>query len=175
MRISTKKLTTCAIFAAIICVVTTFVAVPAPAIGNINLGDLFILCSAWILGPVYGAIASGLGASLADLFSGFAIYAPATFFIKALMVVACYFVFSTLSKLIKLEFASRLISAFCAELIMILGYFAYESVIYGFSASIASVPFNSIQAVICTFLGTFVGQLAMKNATVKQFSKEMLK
>jgi len=116
----TKKLTICGIFAAIICVVTTFVAVPAPAIGNINLGDIFILCSAWLLGPL-GALASGIGASLADLFSGFAIYAPATLVIKALMALACYYLFVVLEKTIKNQIFARILSASVAELIMVLG------------------------------------------------------
>ncbi len=175
MKNQTKKLTTCAIFAAIICVVTTFVAVPAPAIGNINLGDIFILCAAWLLGPIYGAIAAGLGASLADLFSGFAIYAPATLIIKALMAVACYYIFVALSKTTRLEILPRAISAVCAELIMVFGYFVYESFIYDVTAATAAIAFNLIQGSICMVVGTAVCILLFKNSTVKSFSHEFVK
>ncbi len=171
MKVQTKKLTTAAIFTAIICVVTTFVAIPAPAIGNINLGDIFILCAAWLLGPVYGALAAGLGACLADLFSGYAIYAPATFIIKALMAICCYFLFAAVSRLIRKHFFARLLSAFCAELVMVFGYFAYECIIYSPNAAIASVPFNLFQGSICLVIGTVVGQLLFKSSTVKSFSK----
>ncbi len=173
MKKHTKKITTCAVFAAIICVVTTFVAVPAPAIGNINLGDIFILCSAWILGP-WGALASGVGAGLADLFSGFAIYAPATFVIKALMALACYYLFVFLDKTIKNQFLARGLSAIIAEAIMVLGYFAYESIIYGVTAAVASIPFNLIQGSACMVIGTATCLLLFKNSTVCKFSKEFI-
>lgn len=173
MKNHTKKLTICGIFAAIICVVTTFVAVPAPAIGNINLGDIFILCSAWLLGPL-GALASGIGASLADLFSGFAIYAPATLVIKALMALACYYLFVVLEKTIKNQIFARILSASVAELIMVLGYFAYESIIYGFTAAVASIPFNLIQGSICMVIGTVCCFFLFKNSTVQKFAKQFI-
>ena len=173
MKKQTKKLTTCAIFAAIICVVTTFVAVPAPAIGNINLGDIFILCSAWLLGPL-GAVASGLGACLADLFSGFAIYAPATLVIKALMALACYYLFVLFEKAIKIQTVARVLSAIIAEAVMVLGYFAYESIIYGVTAAVASIPFNLIQGSICMVIGTVSCVLLFRNSTVQSFNKQFI-
>lgn len=173
MKNNTKKLTTCAIFAAIICVVTTFVAVPAPAIGNVNLGDIFILCSAWLLGPL-GALSAGIGACLADLFSGFAIYAPATLIIKALMALVCYYSYISFAKITRLNFISRLISAILAEGVMVLGYFLYETVIYGFTAALASVPFNLIQGSVCLIIGTACCFLLFKNSTVQKFSKEFI-
>lgn len=174
MKIHTKKLTTTAIFAAIICVVTTFVAVPAPAIGNINLGDIFILCSAWLLGP-YGALASGIGACLADLFSGFAIYAPATFVIKLLMALVCYYSFKVLSKTSNLQIFSRAISAIFAELVMVFGYFAYECFIYDITLAASAIPFNIIQGSICSVIGTIVCSLLFKNSTIKSFSVNFAK
>lgn len=174
MKTNTKRLTTCAIFAAIICVVTTFVAVPAPAIGNVNLGDIFILCAAWLLGPL-GAAAAGIGACLADLFSGFAIYAPATLVIKALMALVCYYTFVCVEKVTKYQIVSRLISAILAEGVMVLGYFVYESFIYGVAAAFASVPFNLIQGSICLVVGTVCCLLLFKNSTVQRFSKELVK
>ena len=174
MKNHTKKLTTCGIFAAIICVVTTFVAVPAPAIGNVNLGDIFILCSAWLLGP-FGALASGIGASLADLFSGFAIYAPATLVIKATMALACYYLFITFEKTIKNQILARALSAIIAEGIMVLGYFLYESIIYGVTAAVASIPFNLIQGSICMVIGTVCCIFLFKNSTVQKFNQEFVR
>ena len=173
-----RRLTTCGIFAAIICVVTTFVAVPAPAIGNINLGDIFILCAGWILGP-WGAVAAGVGACLADILSGFAVYAPATLIIKALVALTCYYCYSLFVKLFKDSkigyLLSRLISALLAEAIMVLGYFAFESVLYGISPAIASIPFNLIQAVVCFIIGTVVCHLLMQSSAIRHFSKSLIK
>ena len=170
----TKKLTVCAIFSALICVVTTFVAIPAPAIGNINMGDIFILCAAWLLGP-YGAISAGFGACIADLFSGFAIYAPATFIIKLSMALCCYYTYVFLSKTIKASLLSRFISALIAEAIMVLGYFVYESFIYDVTLAISSIPFNLIQGSVCMFIGTGVCHFTLKNRTISDFSKSFIK
>ena len=58
---------------------------PSPLKGYVNLGDGIVLLSAWVLPLPYGIVAAGLGSALADLFSGYTVYAPATFVIKALM------------------------------------------------------------------------------------------
>ena len=50
--------------------------------GYVNLGDCAVPLSAWILGPVYGGVAAGVGSMLADLLSGYAHYAPGTFLIS---------------------------------------------------------------------------------------------
>ena len=166
----TKKIVTCAIFSAVICAVTTFVSVPAPSIGNVNLGDSFILCSAWLLGPI-GAIASAIGAFLADILSGYAIYAPATFIIKYTMSIACYYVFRISSKSKHNPIIPRLLSALCAEAIMVIGYFAYECIIFDLSSALSSVMFNSIQGTVCFVLGISIFQLDIKNKAIQDFSE----
>ena len=57
-----------ATFAALCCV-CTFIAVPLP-FGYFNLGDVFVLLSAWLLGPVLGPLAAGVGTALADVLIG---------------------------------------------------------------------------------------------------------
>lgn len=47
-----------------------------------HLGNVFLLVSALLLGPVSGALAGSIGMTLADLTSGYAMYAPTTFFLK---------------------------------------------------------------------------------------------
>jgi len=66
------------------------IKIPSPLKGYINLGDGIVLIASWILPLPYGLIAAGLGSALADLFSGYVVYAPATFIIKALMAVVAY-------------------------------------------------------------------------------------
>ena len=84
--ISVRALCLAALFAALSCI-GTFISVPLP-IGYFNLGDIFVLSGAFLLGAPFGAVAAGVGSALADIFMGFVIYAPATFVIKAL-VAAC--------------------------------------------------------------------------------------
>ena len=62
------KLILAALFAALTCVATSVIHVPIPATnGYINLGDGMVLLGAFLLGPVYGAAAGGLGSMLEPL------------------------------------------------------------------------------------------------------------
>ena len=80
----TRKLVYAALFAALTCVMTMIVKIPVPATGGyVNLGDSVVLLAGWVLGPMYGGAAAGLGSMLADLVSGYPLYAPGTFVINA--------------------------------------------------------------------------------------------
>ena len=127
----------------------TWISVPAPAIGNVNLGDAAILLSAWMLGGPWAAVAAGLGAALADLVSGYAVYAPATFLIKALMVVAVIGMGKLGVRTKGSERLFRILGAVAAELVMITGYLLYEALVIGLGwAAFANVPFNAVQGAI---------------------------
>ena len=87
MNTKTKKLVMTALMAALTCIATMIIVIPSPLKGYINLGDCLVLTSGWILSPAYGFFAAGLGSALADVLSGYVIYAPATFVIKGLMAL----------------------------------------------------------------------------------------
>ena len=53
--------------------------------GYVHLGDAAIFMAVLVLGKKYGTFAAGVGSALADLFSGYAYYAPWTLVVKALM------------------------------------------------------------------------------------------
>ena len=140
-----RKLVRAALLAALCFALTKVVAIPAPT-GYVNLGDCAVLLSAWLLGPLYGGLAAGVGTALADILSGYASYAPATFFIKLAMGVVAALLFQLLER--KNGFAAHLTGAVAAECIMVVGYFAYESLVLGVGlAAAASVPANVVQGV----------------------------
>ncbi len=60
-----------------------FIYIPASN-GFFNIGEAFVYLAALIGGPITGAIAGGLGASMADLALGFGQFAPATAVLKFL-------------------------------------------------------------------------------------------
>ena len=157
-----KKLCVCGMLAALIFVITAFVSVPAGTYGNINLGDAIIIIATFIFGP-YGAICSGIGAMIADLIGPYAIYAPATLVIKALLSLACYFTYKGIKKLIRFNFASMLTGAICGEIVMVLGYFLYETFLYGIDVALVSIPFNAIQGGVAVILGTLISYFLFKN------------
>ena len=84
----TKKMVFTALFIALSFVTTYAIKFSTPTGGYIHFGDLSVLMSGMLLGPVYGAIAAGLGSALADIIGGYGIYAPATLIIKASMAFA---------------------------------------------------------------------------------------
>ena len=139
-------------FAALVCVATMLIKIPSPLKGYINLGDGIVLLAAWILPLPYGIAAAGLGSALAVLFSGYVAYAPATFVIKALMAVMAYFCYKLFAKKLN-STLSRIFSAILAETVMILGYFLFEGILYGFLPSLVNIPANAVQAVAGIIIG----------------------
>ena len=143
----TKKMVVAALFASITCI-TTLVQIPLPVVGYINLGDCFVLLGAWILGPLYGAAAAGIGCVLGDIISGFAAYAPFTFAIKATMAIVAFFVMSNKEPISK-SLLRRILSAAIAETIMVTGYFLTECFAFGLGVgAAASIPYNCIQGLV---------------------------
>lgn len=149
---STQKLAVAALLAALTCVATMVIKIPSPLKGYLNLGDCVVLTAGWALSPLYGFLAAGLGSALADIFSGYAIYAPATFLIKGLMALAAYYIYKALNKKVN-NSVSRIISGFVAEVIMVLSYYVFEGFMYGFAESLVNVPANAVQGVAGLILG----------------------
>lgn len=139
-----RKLVMTALLMALTCVATMVIQVPSPMNGYVNLGDCIVLISGWLLGPVWGFAAGGIGSALADLLSGYAHYIPGTLIIKGLMsVMAALIAGSSAGHALR-----RTISAAAAEIWMVAGYFIYASLLLGKGlAAAASIPGNLIQGV----------------------------
>ena len=138
-KIQTLVLT--ALLAALTCVATMVIQIPSPTGGFFNLGDCVVLLSAFLLGPIYGMAAAGIGSAFADILSGYFIYAPGTLVIKGLMALAAALIYRSFTKR-RSGFGSALAGAvvggIAAELIMVAGYFLYELPMYGFGACLTS-------------------------------------
>jgi uncharacterized membrane protein len=77
MRARTVAIT--AVSIAIVALFVTIIRIPVPATGGYwHLGVLAETFVSVAFGPILGMIASGLGAAMADVFSGFASFAPLT-------------------------------------------------------------------------------------------------
>ena len=148
----TRKIVVASMLAALTCVATMIIKIPSPLKGYLNLGDCVVLLAGWILTPGYSFLAAGLGSALADIFLGYVMYAPATFVIKGLMAVIAYGLFQFLHKKTK-SLAARIVSGTVAEIVMVLGYFLFEGMIYGFVASSVNIPANAVQGIAGLILG----------------------
>ena len=173
MNSLTKKLAFTALFATLCCVATLIVSVPLPN-GYFNTGDVFVLLSGWCLGPIYGAAAAAVGSALADVWSGFALYAPATFFIKGLNAALAWFVAFCVKKLFKkqsLDFIPRIAGAIAGETVMVIGYFLFEAILYGFAGAAASLVGNTLQGVCCITLAVCLFSALYPIKTVRELFK----
>ncbi len=143
MNHSVRRLTTAGVLAAAIVLLTTLVSIPMPGgLGYINLGDAGVLIAGALLGGGWGALCAGVASALSDVLLGWGVYAPATFLIKGAVALFAGFLFS------KTEKGIRYLFFYIAALIVPLGYFLYETVLYGYAAAIPNVVFNAIQCII---------------------------
>ena len=152
MHSKTKKIVVTALMAAMVCVATMLIKIPSPMKGYLNIGDCIVLLCGWLLAPGYGFIAAGLGSALADIFSGYITYAPATFVIKGAMALIAFACFKMMNKRIG-RLPSQIIGAMLAETEMVLGYYVFEGFLYGFVPSAVNIPANAVQGAAGLLLG----------------------
>lgn len=167
------KICVTAMFAALICVATMLIQIPSPLNGYVNFGDCFILIAAWVLGPVYGFAAGGIGSALADLFTGYVHYVPGTFVIKGLIAVAAALICrAMLKKMPKISVPAYIVSALAGEVIMVGGYYLYAALLLGksFAGAAASVPGNLVQGAFGLVCGVVIIKIIAKTRVLNKFS-----
>lgn len=162
MKTKTQKIVMASMMAALCCVVTMIIKVPSPMEGYLNLGDAIVLLSGWLMGPLYGFISAAIGSSLADVFSGYALYAPATFVIKGLMACVAHHIYKLLTKHTN-DITSGILSGISSEIVMIAGYYIFEGFMYGFYPSLVNIPANAIQGVFGMIAGIILVKVFKKN------------
>lgn len=148
---STKNLVIASLFAALVCVTTMAIKIPTPTNGYIHPGDGMVLLCGILLGPQIGGLAAGIGSMLADVFSGYALYAAGTLVIKAAAAMTAGILYRVLPGKSRARIA---ISGFVGESIMVGGYYLYEiglamasgsNLAASAIAATAGVPFNVVQ------------------------------
>ena len=152
MHSKTKRIVITALMAAMVCVATMIIKIPSPMKGYLNIGDCIVLLCGWLLYPGYGFVAAGLGSALADMFSGYITYAPATFLIKGSMALIAFACFKLMNKRLG-RLPSQIIGAVLAEIVMVFGYFVFEGFMYGFVPSAVNIPANAVQGAAGLVLG----------------------
>lgn len=158
----TFKIVLSALFAALVFVTTFMVKIPIPATsGYIHPGDAMVILSGIFLGPWYGAAAAAIGSMLSDAVGGYMLYVPATFIIKGL---AAFLVGLAQKKLEEKGINITLgtvISSLISGVVVVVGYLAFELVIYG-TAAFASVLPNVIQVTGGLLIATVLRPILQK-------------
>lgn len=129
------KIIVAAMMAALACVATMIIRIPSPMQGYVNLGDAVVLMCGWILGPIYGVAAAGIGSMLADILAAYPHYAPGTLVIKAVVALIAYVLFTALRRgkeqNTKNLILPLVISGIAGEIAMVVLYFVYASLLLG--------------------------------------------
>ena len=152
MKTRTHKIVMASLLAGLCCIATMIIKIPSPLEGYINLGDCIVLLSGWLLSPAYGFLATGIGSALADMFSGYIMYVPATFIVNGIMTLIVFFGSKILSKRTS-KILARIICGTLAEIIMVLGYFIFEDFLYGFGPSCLNITANMVQGLVGLVMG----------------------
>ena len=153
---------------ALTCLTTLFVRIPLPSRGYFNVGDVAVVFGGLVLGfmnprqGIWWALgACGIGSALADILSGFAVFAPLTFAAKgaegALAAVA----------------ASRTGTVRCTVLAIggaaMVGIYFFGEVMMpniGLQGAVAEIPANLIQAVGGAVGGMFAATALKKTKMI---------
>ena len=146
------RLCSAAAFAAVIYVFTAIFHIPVHT-GYTHVGDGFIYLAACLLPWPYAAAAGAIGAGLADLLSGYAIWFPGTIIIKALTV----FCFSHQTE--RIVCTRNLAGLIPAWALCIGGYFLYEGIITGnFGVALLGIPGYIVQVLSSTVVFLALGK-----------------
>jgi uncharacterized membrane protein len=156
MKWSAKRIAYGSLAAALIMVATAVIKVPGPIAGYYHLGDAVLFVMAILLGAGNGAVAGGVGSALADILSGYAIYSPVTFVIKACMGYVA-------GRFAKGGIWRRVLVFTLCEVLMVGGYFLFETAIYGLKTAAADIILNCIQALFGIVIGTALTGKWMQN------------
>lgn len=163
---NTLSLSIIGIFSALICILTMIISIPIPATqGFINIGDAGVMITGMIFGPIIGGIAGGVGSSLADIFLGYTIYAPATLVIKGLEGFLVGLIADPKKKISRINYKD-ILAVIIGGITMAFGYFLYEIFLFGVSGALYEIFLNLfIQFGLGAIIAIFFVITTRKNIT----------
>ena len=168
---SLLKITYTAIFTAIILISTSSIKFSTGlGEGYIHLGDCFVYLSACVLPFPYCLIAGALGGALADILSGYAIWAIPTMIIKMLNAVP-FVVMCRKHKSNIILSKHIVLMTVVSGIITILGYFVTECILYSVASATLSILGNTIQAVASGIIFIIIAKATDKINLKSKLSK----
>ncbi|MBQ4645344.1 MAG: TIGR04002 family protein [Clostridia bacterium] len=168
---SLLKITNTAIFTAIILLATSVIKFSTGlGEGYIHLGDSFVYLTACVLPFPYCLVAGALGGALADILSGYAIWAIPTMIIKMLNVIPFALVCRKY-KSSKILSKQTVLMTVVSGIITIFGYFVAESVLYSVASATLSLIGNTIQAVASGIIFLIIAKAVDKINLKSKISK----
>jgi uncharacterized membrane protein len=141
-----------------------------PAVGYVHLGDIVIYFTAFAFGPWAGLIAGGLGTGLADIASGYALFAPLSLVVHGLQGLLAGLIVNGRPTVFRL-----VLGVVLGGLVLVGGYFAGEAlipVLGGPAVALSEVPFNLMQAAFGTLGAVVYGAVARAYPRLRQSSSQ---
>jgi len=160
-----------AMFAAMVCVSTICIQIASPVGGYVNLGDALVLMSAFLLGPVYGTAAAGIGSALADLLTGYAYYAPGTLIIKAGIALIASLLLKAFDRSGKMipRTLRMVIAGIPGEIFMVAGYLLYAWVCLSYGpGAVTSIPGNCAQGIAGILIAAILTPLVERPKEIQE-------
>ena len=165
MNSKAKTIVMTALLAALTTVATSVIKIPTPTGGYVNMGDTIVLLSAYLLGPIGGMIAGGVGSALADFLAGYMDWVPATLIIKGIMGLVAGLIYQAIGH----KRGGLILSGIPSELIMVFGYFAFEAALMGQGLGAAvGIPANFVQAAFGLVAATLLTEALRRNSYVRK-------
>ena len=156
-NLSSKKVSYASIMISLVAVSTLIVRLPVTVTGGyLHFGDAAVMLSGILFGPFVGALAGGIGSSLADVLGGYAHWAPFTLVIKGLEGL----IIGLASRKFNKNYII-IIFAVISGVFMALSYFIVEIFLYGYFAALSELLGNIVQ-IVAGIVGAFVALFIRK-------------
>ncbi|MDD7718699.1 MAG: ECF transporter S component [Eubacteriaceae bacterium] len=162
-----RNLCETALFIAIVFLGVFIIKIPGP-FGYAHIGDSMIFLAVLMLGGKRGAVAGGLGAAIADVVSGYTIWALPTMVCKAAMALVMGALISKHIFGLKGR-ALWIVAALAGGLTQGVGYLFFWYVLFGKAAAIAAIPGLTFQAVVGIAIAFVISEALQKTALKKRF------
>jgi len=173
----TYKIVMTGILACLIIVMTMMVRIPVPFTqGYVHLGDTVIFIAVLMVGRNYGTAAAGIGSALADLFAGYAYFAPWTLLVKGLMgftMGTALEILEKRGKLVRFDRVPKLeiLAMFLAGVEMVAGYYFAEVIMYSsWLVPLPTIPANAVQALVGMVLAALIAAALYRTPIKKYFA-----
>lgn len=143
-----KNIVLIALFIAMV-TVTTYIGIPWPfaAGGYMHLGTLTALIIAIAFGKKHGAMAGGIGMAIFDVFSPYAVWAPATLVVRFIMgYTVGAIAYDHKKEKQGTNIFRNLVAIVVGAVIMITGYYLFEAIfLTDFNTALISIYGNLVQ------------------------------
>ena len=151
-----KNLCETALFIAIVFFGVFIIKIPGP-FGYMHIGDSMIFLAVLMLGGKRGAVAGGLGAAIADIVSGYTIWAVPTMICKAAMA------FGLKGRLL------WIVSAVAGGITQGILYEVFWLVLFGKAAALAALPGLTFQMVSGIIIAFVISEALQKTSLRRHF------